>query len=202
MVKPKLSYFDFPGGRGEDCRIALFMAGVDFEDDRIPPSQWSERKAGTPFGSIPVLELEGQGKLAQSNAILVYLGRSYGMHPSDPWEAAQHEAIMSAVEDLRGAVAATFRFTEEAERKQARETLANTTIKSWGANVEALLGEGPFVAGDTLNVVDLKLYVLMKWFVSGTIDHVPADVLAGYPKLMRLYDAVHHHEQVVAWYAR
>ncbi len=35
MSKVKLSYFDFSGGRGEACRLALFLGGVDFVDDRV-----------------------------------------------------------------------------------------------------------------------------------------------------------------------
>jgi len=35
MTKPKLTYFDAPVSRGEECRLALHLAGVDFEDIRI-----------------------------------------------------------------------------------------------------------------------------------------------------------------------
>ena len=35
MTKPKLTYFDAPVSRGEECRLALHLAGVDFEDDRL-----------------------------------------------------------------------------------------------------------------------------------------------------------------------
>ena len=33
MSKPKLSYFDAPVSRGEECRLALHAANVDFEDN-------------------------------------------------------------------------------------------------------------------------------------------------------------------------
>jgi len=36
MQKIKLSYFDFHGGRGEPARLALSIAGIPFEDDRVP----------------------------------------------------------------------------------------------------------------------------------------------------------------------
>ena len=35
MSKPKLTYFDAPVSRGEECRLALHLAGIDFEDVRI-----------------------------------------------------------------------------------------------------------------------------------------------------------------------
>ena len=42
MSKPKLTYFDFSGSRGEECRLALFVADIDFEDERLPRNRWSE----------------------------------------------------------------------------------------------------------------------------------------------------------------
>jgi glutathione S-transferase len=68
MPKLKLTYFDFHGGRGEPARLALSIGGIPFEDDRVAPSDWPARKPDTPFGALPVLEVDGQ-TLAQSNAI-------------------------------------------------------------------------------------------------------------------------------------
>ena len=44
MAKPKLTYFDFHGGRGEPARLALSMGGIPFEDDRLASSDWQWRK--------------------------------------------------------------------------------------------------------------------------------------------------------------
>ena len=81
MTKPKLTYFDAPVSRGEECRLALHLAGVDFVDNR--PTV----KPTTPYGSIPVLELPGAPPLAHSNAILALIGRRHGMHPTDDVES-------------------------------------------------------------------------------------------------------------------
>jgi glutathione S-transferase len=35
MSRPRLIYFDFAGSRGEECRIALHLVGIDFEDVRV-----------------------------------------------------------------------------------------------------------------------------------------------------------------------
>src|SRR5688572_12414580 len=109
MTKPKLIYFDAPVSRGEECRLALHLAGVDFEDVRIAPAAWAAMKGETPYGSVPVLELPGRAPLAHSNAILVMIGRGHGLHPADDFEAARHEGMMQHVEDLRGVVGPTIR---------------------------------------------------------------------------------------------
>ncbi len=202
MSKPRLIYFDFAGSRGEECRIALHLAGVDFEDVRISTAEWPALKPKTPFGSLPILELPGKPPLAQSNAILVYLGRQHGLHPADDFEAARHEALMNYVEDLRHTVGPTLRIADEALKRAAREELAHDYLPAWGTNVENQLTDHPFVGGDALQVVDLKLYLIVRWFASGTVDHVPPTVFDHCAKLKRVYGQVGAHPGVKAWLDR
>jgi glutathione S-transferase len=195
-----LTYFDAPTSRGEECRLALHLAGVPFIDDRIPRGEWPSRRGATPFGAVPVLTAPGHPPIAQSNAILVLVGRQHGLHPRDDWEAAVHESIMGAVEDLRARTAPIARLADEAEKKRARQELAGGYLQEWAAAIERQLGAGPFVAGEKIHVVDLKLFVVLGPFLKGAIDYIPADVLAGYPKLLRLADAVRTHPKIVEWY--
>ena len=81
MTRPKLTYFDMPVSRGEECRLAFALAGADFEDHRLPREAWAALKPTTPFGALPVLEVPGHAPIAQSNAILAYIGRRYGAPP-------------------------------------------------------------------------------------------------------------------------
>lgn len=202
MNRPRLTYFDAPVSRGEECRLALHLAGIDFEDRRIKPADWPALKPTTPFGSMPVLELPGKPALAHSNAILVYVGRQHDLHPRDDFEAARHEALMCHVEDLRAHVGPTLRIKDPEEKKAAREAMAAGYLPAWAGFAERQLGDGPFVAGDKLHVVDLKLHMAVRWFAGGNVDHVPATIFATFPKLTRVHDAVRDHEGVRAWYAR
>ena len=90
MSRPRLIYFDAPVSRGEECRLALHLAGVDFEDVRVKPADWPAMKEHTPYGALPVHEMPGCPPLAHSNAILVLIGRRHGLHPADVIEAARH----------------------------------------------------------------------------------------------------------------
>ncbi len=202
MNKPKLSYFDAPVSRGEECRLALMLAGVDFEDERIKFADWPPRKSGTPFGSMPVFHVPGHPPLAQTNAILVLIGRRHGLHPKDDFVAAQHEAVMEYVEELRGAIRPSMVTKDPDEKRRMREALASEYLPQWAANVERLIGDGPFFGGAGPQVVDLKIYVVTKWLRSGVLDHIPTTVWDAYPKLLRIHDAVRDDARVKAWYAR
>jgi glutathione S-transferase len=194
----QLTYFDFDGSRGLECRLALALAGVDFVDDRVKRGDWAARKPTMPYGAMPVLTVDGQ-TLAQANAILVYVGRTYGLHPTDPWQAAQHEALMHSVEDVRAKVppkAAT-----DDETRAAREAFASGWLTTWATAVEGAV-RGPFVAGDAPSVADLKLYVMLRALATGTYDHVPATFLDAFPKVSALHAAVDALPAVRGWFNR
>ncbi len=201
MSKPRLIYFDAPVSRGEECRLALHLAGVDFEDVRISGAEWAAMKEDTPYGGLPVLELPGRPPLAHSNAILVMIGRAHGLHPKDEFEAARHEGMMQHVEDLRAVVGPTIRMGE-AEKKAAREAIVRDFLPAWARYAEKNIVAEPFFGGAKLQVADLKLHMAVRWFIGGRVDHIPATIFAGYPKLVRVHDAVRDHAGVKSWYAK
>lgn len=201
MAKPKLTYFDTARSRGEECRLALFLAGVDFEDNRIPRSAWPALKSTTPFGGLPIFELPGKPAVSQSNAILGHIGRRYGLLPADDWEALRLESLLSTVEDLRHAIGETFGIKDAQELKQRRAELVEGPIATWAAHMEKQI-VGPFAGGPQISVADVKLFVVIGWLKSGVLDHVPTDVLAKFPKLEKVHENVKQHAKVVAWYSR
>ena len=201
MNKPKLTYFDAPVSRGEECRLALHLAGVDFDDVRIKVADWPALKERTPYGGLPILELPGAPALAHSNAILVLIGRRHGLHPADDVEAARHEGMMQHVEDLRARVSPTLRMPD-AEKKAAREALVAEYLPAWARAAERNIERGPFFGGDRIQVVDLKIYMAVRWFNGGKVDHIPATIFADYPKLTGVFNAVSDHPGVKGWYAK
>lgn len=200
MAKYKLTYFDFPGSRGEECRLAFHLAGVPFDDERINREQWGALKPNTPYGSIPVLTVEGRGELAQSNAILSFIGREHGMLPTDAFEAARHDGVMSAVEEFRANLNPTGRITDPAAKQAAREAFARDFLPTWSKAIERqIAGEGPFIGGATISVADLKVFIIMRSIIDGSIDHVPTTSFAPFTRLTRLFDTVRSHPGVVGW---
>lgn len=196
----KLFYFDAPVSRGEECRLALHLAGVEFEDVRIKVADWPAWKDRMPYGALPVLELPDGTALAHSNAILVLIGRRHGLHPADDVQAARHEGMMQHVEDLRAKVSPTLRMGD-AEKKAARDALVADYLPGWARAAERNIERGPFLGGERIHVADLKIHMAVRWFNSGKVDHIPATIFASYPKLTAVHDAVRDHPGVKDWYA-
>jgi glutathione S-transferase len=201
MAKPKLTYFDAPVSRGEECRLALHLAGIDFEDARVKFDAWPALKPQTPYGAMPVYELPGRPPLAHTNAILLLIGRAHGLHPADEFEAARHEGMMQHVEDLRANVGPTLRMPDDA-KQAAREALVAGYLPAWAQAAEKNITAAPFFGGAKISVVDLKLHMAVRWFIGGKVDHIPATIFAAYPKLIGVHDAVRDHAGVKSWYAK
>jgi prostaglandin-H2 D-isomerase / glutathione transferase len=203
MAKLKLTYFDFHGGRGEPARLAMSIGGIAFEDDRIQPSDWERRKADTPFGALPVLEVDGQ-TVAQSNAINRYVGKIADLYPSDPWQAALCDEAMEAVEDISTKIGATF-FLPEEQKKAQRKALVEGPIPFYLTRLQQRLEAhgGRYFAADRLSVADLKVFVWIRHLRSGAVDHVPTDLPDRVaPKLLEHYERVKNDPRVKAYYAK
>ncbi len=203
MPDYKLSYFDFHGGRGEPVRLAFAIAGIPFEDDRVSFDEWGTRKAGTPFGSLPVLEVDGK-TLCQSNAIGRFIGKLAGLYPTDPWQAALCDETMDVTEEMIGAVGSTM-FLPEDEKKARREALAAGPIPFYLERLQKKLEEngGKYFAGDSLTVADLKAAILIRLLRSGMFDYIPADLPdKTAPKLVEHYNRVMDNPDVKAYYAK
>ena len=203
MAKLKLTYFDFHGGRGEPARLALSIGGIAFEDDRIPSSDWGRRKEDTPFGALPLLEVDGQ-VVAQSNAINRYVGKLADLYPSDPWQAALCDEAMEAVEDITNKITTTF-FLPEEQKKTQRKLLVEGPIPFYLTRLQQRLEAhgGRYFASDRLSVADLKVFVWIRHLMSGALDHVPTDLpnrIA--PKLVEHYERVKNDPGVKAYYAK
>ena len=203
MAKIKLTYFDAHGGRGEPARLALSIGGIPFEDERVPPASWPSRKASTPFGSMPLLEVDGQ-VVTQCNGINRYVGKLTDLYPSDPWQAALCDEALEAVEDISSKVSATM-FVPDDQKRTQRTALVNGPIPAFLTGLERRLEArgGQYFAGDRFSVADLKVFCWVRHLKSGKLDHIPADLPDRVaPKLVAHYDRVKSHPGVKAYYAK
>ncbi|XP_056385096.1 glutathione S-transferase P 2-like [Hyla sarda] len=98
-----LTYFPIRG-RAEAIRLLLGDQGASWTDDEVTREDWAagirDLKKNAVFGQIPRFQ-NGNFVLYQSNTILRYLGRIYGISGSNEEEVAVIDMINDGVEDLR-----------------------------------------------------------------------------------------------------
>jgi len=177
MPQLKLSYFDFHGGRGEPVRLALALGGIAFEDHRFTFAEFAEVRKTTPFGQVPVLDIDGE-LVTQCDAMLRYAGKLAGLYPADPLQALLCDEVMYVVEEASVKLGPTFRMTGD-EQKAARLALVNgsmTVYLQW-LQKQLLAHGGQYFADGRLTVADLKVFVDVRGLNSGRLDHVPTDLV-------------------------
>ncbi|XP_026318447.1 glutathione S-transferase 2-like [Hyposmocoma kahamanoa] len=155
MLKVVLYYFALKA-MGESTRMLLAYGGQEFEDRRLTEEQWPEFKPKTPFGQMPVLEIDGK-KYAQSLAISRYLGRKYGLAGDTMEEDLEIDQNVDFLYDIRArALTVENEEDEEVKRKKHEEntkihypfllkTLNDTVVKNNGHLALGKLTWGDFV---------------------------------------------------------
>ena len=202
MTSLKLTYFDFDGGRGEPVRIAMHAAGIDFDDERLSFPEFGEMRKGTPFNSLPVMEVDGV-TVSQSNAMSRYVGKMAGLYPEDALQALYCDEVMDAYEDLTHYVVPTFSLKGE-ELEAARGKLVDGWLSTYIKGIGGLLtrGGGNYFADNRLTMADLKALVNTRWLRSGSLDHVPTDLVDQLaPNLVEHQARIEAEPIVTAYYA-
>lgn len=198
----KLTYFDFPGGRAEPARLALHLGGIPFEDHRFPFADFAEVRKTTPLRQVPTLHINGV-QVTQSDAITRYAGRLAGLYPDDALQALLCDEVMGALEDINVKIGATFGLTGEA-LESARKALVAGPLPLYLTWLETQLEQhgGAYFADQRLTVADLKAFVVLRWLVSGKLDHLPTDLLDRLaPKLATYVQRIAAVPAIAAYYA-
>jgi glutathione S-transferase len=203
MAHLKLTYFDFHGGRGEPARLAFFLGGIPFEDNRFPAAQFGEVRKATPFGQVPTLHVDGV-LVTQSDAITRYAGKLAGLYPTDAYQALLCDEVLDAVEDINVKLGTSFGLTGDA-LKEARTALVNGPLPLYLGWLQAqlLAHGGEYFADNRLTIADLKVFVFVRGLNSGRLDHVPTDLVQTLaPHLNAHLQRVAQHPGVAKYYAQ
>ncbi len=96
--------------QGEAIRLAAHYGLLPLEDVRITDEDFHHLKADglLPFGQVPILEIENGPTIAQSAAILRYIGRYAGLYPTEDFaQAAVIDSLLDEEIDLFTGIAVT-----------------------------------------------------------------------------------------------
>mmetsp|Transcript_14375 Transcript_14375/g.29431 ORF Transcript_14375/g.29431 Transcript_14375/m.29431 type:complete len:215 (-) Transcript_14375:145-789(-) len=196
----KVTYFKI-AGRAEPIRLALFIGEVPFHDEYVTGDEWASRKGETPFGQLPVLTYQGQ-VLAQSQAILRFVGKHVGLYPEDPWSAAKVDEVIALFSEVESIISASRFETDEEKRLAMRRTMAEVHLPPKFDMIEKILekNESGFLVGSSLTIADLLLVVgMMRGITSGAFDGIPTTILDNYSHMQALKAKIHAMDKVREW---
>ena len=151
---------------------------------------------------MPVLEIDGK-QVTQSNALGRYIGKLAGLYPDDDLQALYCDEVTGALEDMTHCIVRTFGLAGE-ELRKARVALVDGWLPVYLRGLGELLARGgaEYFADNRLTIADLKALALTRWLRSGTLDHVPTDLVQRIaPSLIGHQARVEQHPIVSAYYS-
>ncbi|HEY7378681.1 MAG TPA: glutathione S-transferase family protein [Steroidobacteraceae bacterium] len=163
-----LTLYDYlPSGNGYKCRLVLKQLGIPYRLVQIDIKQGLTRTpeflAKNPNGRIPLLEIEGQGFLSESHAIIWYLAEGSRLVPSDRLQRAQLWQWLSFEQYNLEPNVGTVRFWLGSLHKteaELGEKLKEKVDKGYQALevLEKGLAGRDFLVGGQYSLADISLY--------------------------------------------
>lgn len=201
MPQYKLTYFNLRA-RGEISRLLFVVAGVPYEDHRVESSEWPALKKTTPYGQMPILEVDGE-VICQSRAIEIFLAKRFGLCGKTDIEEAKVLMIRECVADLWDKCTAMHIAKEEAKKAELRKAFEEGSMITYMTNLEKFLiqnkgGDGYFI-GDSITYADLTFHHYLDLVKPLAKVDVPWDK---WPKLKALNERVKSHPRIAEWIAK
>nr|QWJ89653.1 glutathione S-transferase s3 [Sitophilus zeamais] len=189
----KLYYFDV-AGRGEIIRYLFAYGNQSFEDIRIPKDQWPEHKKKTPYGQLPVLEIDGQ-PVAQSYAIARYLAKKFNLVGKNDLEALKCDELVNTLEDLLQKGLKYFFENDPAQKEIQGKQFFDEAVPYYLEKFEAIVSKnGGYTVGSQLTWSDFSFAVTLR-----ELENRHPGLLKPYPALSGLVEKISNLPSVKAW---
>ena len=176
-------------------RLIFAQAGVQFEDIRLTNEQWAEFKPKTPYGVMPVLDIDGT-IVGGSGPIARYLARQHGLAGEDDMARLILEGVEDAINDFKGKMTAVF-FEKDEEKKATLKTeLENTTVPKFLGALEKRAASDPqgWFYGANVSYVEFLFTHILDY-----LQGIAPNVLDNYPALKKLDENVKKLPNIAKW---
>ncbi|KAH7702420.1 Nagst-1 protein, partial [Aphelenchoides avenae] len=148
----------------------------------------------TPYGQLPVLEVDGK-EIAQSYAICRYLARKHGLAGKDDLEAAQVDSLADFMKDIGTDVRPWFVVAlgrEDGDKDKLEKDVLLPAVEKAFKKLETVLnnaGSG-FLVASGVTWVDFVLAERLH-----TFELLKPDILKPYPKIKEYLNRVYNLPQ-------
>ena len=176
----------YDSGESGNCykvRLLFAQLGIDYEripvDTRHPTNRADVLAGRNPALRVPVLQLDDGRHLAESNAILWYLGDGTRYVPDDPFDRAKALQWMFFEQYSHEPYIAVLRHRTLIGALDSLPDLDDRRRRGYAAldGMEGELARRDFLAGDAYSVADISLYAYTHVADEGGFD------LSGYPAI-------------------
>ena len=196
MSTYKLTYFKGKG-RAEVTRLIFAQAGVQYEDIRVTREEWKELKPNTPYGELPVLEIDGK-QLAGSGPIARLVAERFNLAGSNDFENADIASIIVVLQALTEKLGGLFFEKDETRKAELKKALEEEHIpKNLGALEKRAAGNNSangWIWGAKVTYAELHAYYIISY-----CKMISPNVLDKYPVLAKMSTSVENLPNIAKW---
>ena len=182
-----LTLFYAPGACSMASHIVLEESGEKYQPQRMDLSKGEQKTAEYlkihPLGRVPALKLGDGSPLAENTAILPFLGKRFGMWPTDPFKEAQALSIVgffaSSVHPAHAHIGRPERYTEDKAAFPGIQAMAKKTFHEYLKQIDAMYAGREWLS-DKYSVLDPYAFVFYTW---GVRRELPVAELKNYTAL-------------------
>eukprot|EP00404_Azadinium_spinosum_P004463 CAMPEP_0180462302 /NCGR_PEP_ID=MMETSP1036_2-20121128/24333_1 /TAXON_ID=632150 /ORGANISM="Azadinium spinosum, Strain 3D9" /LENGTH=222 /DNA_ID=CAMNT_0022469067 /DNA_START=68 /DNA_END=736 /DNA_ORIENTATION=+ len=213
----KLTYFPIEAA-AEKVRLTLVMTDTPFEDNRIAGEAWEALKPSTPYGQMPILEIDGK-VMAQSPAMMRMIAKRFGggeLYPDALF--VEIEEVLALSDDLARAWSPNMYIgmrpenlghkfenddDKKAKVKEMREKFAAEDLPKFLTFFTKIIEKngGAFFCGPQVTIADLQILPQLRYFQKGVADFVPPTALDSHPVVCQWIQRMMELPKIKAWYA-
>ena len=182
-----LTLFYAPGACSMASHIVLEESGEKYEAKRMDLAKGEQRteeyKKIHPLGRVPALKLDDGSPLSENTAILPYLGKRFGMWPTDPLKEARALSIIgffaTTVHPAHGHIGRPERYTDDKAAFPGIQAKAKQSFHEYLKQIDAMYAGREWLS-DKYSVLDPYALVFYNW---GIRRELPVAELRNYTAL-------------------
>jgi glutathione S-transferase len=182
-----LTLYYAPGACSMASHIVLEESGEKYEAKRMDLSKGEQRTPEYmkihPLGRVPALRLDDGSPLAENTAILPFLGKRYGLWPSDAVREAQALSVIgffaSSVHPAHAHIGRAERYTEDKAALPGIQAMGKKTFHGYLKQIDGMVAGREWLSGQ-YSVLDPYAFTFYVW---GIRRELPVAELANYTAL-------------------
>jgi glutathione S-transferase len=167
-----LTLFYAPGACSMASHIVLEESGEKYEAKRLDLAKGEQRteeyKKIHPQGRVPALKLDDGSPLAENTAILPYLGKRFGMWPTDLMGETRALSIVgffaTTVHPAHGHIGRPERYTDDKSAFPGIQAKGKETFHEYLKQIDAMYAGREWLS-DSYSVLDPYAFVFYTWGV-------------------------------------
>jgi glutathione S-transferase len=182
-----VTLFYAPGACSMASHIVLEESGEKYDAKRMDLAKGEQRTPEyikiNPLGRVPALKLDDGSPLTENTAILPYLGKRFGLWPTDPLKEAKALSLVgffaTTVHPAHGHIGRPERYTDDKAAFPGIQAKGKQSFHDYLKQIDAMYAGREWLS-DKYSVLDPYAFVFYNW---GVRRELPVAELKNYTAL-------------------